>query len=129
MKRPCFLMALFFVVLSISAAGAQDAGYYNYEAPQGGQDLVQPEQRSVVTSVQKCYEAIGQEAATAIRLNSLTPYADCQKKRARMEKERAAQADADAAKAEHAETPENYVRVQLEKAAEPTQPSKKKTAP
>lgn len=72
------------------------------EAPPGGKS-------HVVTSVMKCYEEIGREAALEIRRTSLTPYADCQRKLREMEQKKAA--DKTPAAAPVAETPRNFVRV------------------
>lgn len=71
------------------------------EAPAGGKS-------HVVTSVMKCYEEIGREAALEIRRTSLTPYADCQRKLREMEQQKAA---AKTPAAPVAETPHNFVRV------------------
>ena len=74
-----------------------------------------PPQRQVVTSVQKCFDQIGREAALEIRKKSLTPYADCQKRLRLQAKEKAAekeQAEKDV------ETPQNYVRVSEKDGAE-----------
>lgn len=60
----------------------------------------------VVTSVSKCFDDLGAEDAAEIKRNSLTPYADCQKRL----RERAVQKKA-AAAAPVAETPRNYRRV------------------
>lgn len=67
-------------------------------------------QSQVVTSVQKCFDEIGRDAAREIRSRSLTPYADCQKRLREQaaEKKKAAAEDEESAVAE---TPRNYRRV------------------
>lgn len=61
---------------------------------------------SVVTSVSKCYDDLGADESAEIKRNSLTPYADCQKRlRERALEKKAAQ------KEPVAETPRNYKRV------------------
>lgn len=84
----------------------------------------------VVTSVKKCFEEIGPQAAARIRGQSLTPYADCQ----RYLREEARDAAAAAKEEPVAETPRNYRRVMDDAApeaaeaapAEKPAPSKKK---
>lgn len=61
----------------------------------------------VVTSVSKCYEELGPDESAEIKRNSLTPYADCQKRL----RERSLEKKAAAKKNEAAETPRNYKRV------------------
>ena len=60
----------------------------------------------VVTSVSKCFEELGPDESAEIKRNSLTPYADCQKRL----RERAVEKKA-AKNAPVAETPRNYKRV------------------
>lgn len=84
-------------------------------------------QRHVVTSVKKCYEEIGLEAAMQIRKSSLTPYADCQKMLRAQEAKKAA-----AAKAEEeapAENYRNYSRVTEKKAPPEAQDGEEAAAP
>lgn len=61
----------------------------------------------VVTSVSKCYEELGAEESAEIKRNSLTPYADCQKRL----RERAIEKKAAKSTEPVAETPRNYKRV------------------
>lgn len=81
----------------------------------------------VVTSVSKCYEELGPDESAEIKRNSLTPYADCQKRlRERSLEKKAAKQDP------VAETPRNYKRVSDEsedaQAEEADSPPKKTNA-
>lgn len=111
-------MALVFLALVVPgaamAAPALESYYYNSTpvAPPPVKKALPPQPAApvpggkshVVTSVQKCFDEIGPEAAREIRRRSLTPYAECQKQlRAR---ERAAVKEEP-----QAETPRNFRRV------------------
>lgn len=73
----------------------------------------------VVTSISKCYEELGADESAEIKRNSLTPYADCQKRL----RERAIEKKAERAVPE-AETPRNYRRViDSDAAAESSEPA------
>lgn len=61
----------------------------------------------VVTSVSKCYEELGPDESAEIKRNSLTPYADCQKRLRERAIEKKAAKNAEPV----AETPRNYKRV------------------
>lgn len=61
----------------------------------------------VVTSVSKCYEELGPDESAEIKRNSLTPYADCQKRL----RERSLEKKAAAKQNQAAETARNYKRV------------------
>ncbi len=79
----------------------------------------------VVTSVSKCFEDLGAEESAEIKKNSLTPYADCQKRL----RERALEKKAER-KEPVAETPRNYRRIIEDaneeggEAAQPAAPAK-----
>ena len=60
----------------------------------------------VVTSVSKCFEDLGPDESAEIKRNSLTPYADCQKRLRERALEKKAQPQEPVA-----ETPRNYRRV------------------
>jgi hypothetical protein len=115
------LLLFLLVFLSPSVwAQADLENYYNYNtraaqptALQAAAEKTEPKmdgaKRHVVTSVQKCFEEIGPEAAAKIRSRSLTPYADCQKALREKAAEDAKKAESE--DADSAETPRNFKRV------------------
>lgn len=116
-----FILALFFSAPALAQADLEN--YYNYNtravqpvAPEAAPEKAAPKmdgaKRHVVTSVQKCFEEIGPEAAAKIRGRSLTPYADCQKAlREKAAKDAKDAEKAESEQAEGAETPRNFKRV------------------
>lgn len=112
------LVVLFLPASAIAQADLEN--YYNYNTSTVAAEKAAPKpeekmdgaKRQVVTSVQKCFEEIGPEAAAKIRARSLTPYADCQK--ALREKAARDKEEAESAGKEEAETPRNFKRVSEE---------------
>lgn len=107
--------------LNVTAATANQPSledfYHGHQAPSQHKPSVpaaDPSEKSqapasgsyTVTSVSKCFDALGADESAEIKRNSLTPYADCQKRL----RERALEK-----KATHgepaAETPRNYKRI------------------
>ena len=127
MMRAIFITAVLWSVVSVGTVHAANPSledYYN-QAPAVGMKTVAPTDEPaapmaqeqappaagshVVTSVSKCFEDLGAEDAAEIKRNSLTPYADCQKRLRERSVERKAAAAAAATPV--AETPRNYKRV------------------
>ncbi len=109
------LLVAGWTVMAPAGAGAQPVdleGVYQQRSvvPQPAQQPADEKPAAgshVVTSVSKCFEDLGPEEAAEIKRNSLTPYADCQKRL----RERAKSKKAQEAETPVAETPRNYRRV------------------
>lgn len=112
------LTCLFIVLMWLVVMPAQAQGYYSAQDVQEMQEQKDVDENkmdpeitmghSSVTSVNKCLDEIGPEAAAVIRTHSLTPYSDCQKKLRALQKEKAKAAKEEP---EEAETPRNFARV------------------
>lgn len=88
-------------------------------------EKIAPARSQSVTSVSKCLDLLPKEEAAAIRISSLKPYEECQKRLLKLQETKAQTEEAAKTAKETPETYKNYVRVTGEdggskKAAEQT---------